>query len=114
MRNAGRWAVGKEWTARDLEEAKISVFQSVDEPRAVNQEGMSKFLSGVTEEMKQKKREQLLDVTQGQVKEAAQKYLVEAMDKGDERVAFLGEKRPWFEEDSWTQREMNVDGAATD
>ncbi|KAM4066477.1 peptidase m16C associated domain-containing protein [Hirsutella rhossiliensis] len=114
MRNAGRWAVDKEWTARDLEEAKISVFQNVDAPRAVNQEGMSKFLSGVTEEMKQKKREQLLDVTQGQVKEAAQKYLVEAMEKGKERVAFLGEKRPWVDEDSWTQREMNVDGAATE
>lgn len=112
MRNAGRWTVDKQWTAQDLEEAKISVFQSVDAPRAVNQEGMSKFLSGVTEEMKQKKREQLLDVTQGQVKEAAQKYLVEAMEKGEERLAFLGEKRPWVDEDSWTQQEMNVDGVA--
>ena len=107
MRNAGRWARDREWTDRDLEEAKISVFQSVDAPKAVNQEGMGKFLSGITEEMKQKKREQLLDVTKAQVKEAAQKYLVDAVEKGEERTAFLGEKQPWVD-NTWTIRDMNV------
>ncbi|ODA79150.1 hypothetical protein RJ55_04742 [Drechmeria coniospora] len=111
MRNAGRWAVDKEWTDRDLEEAKISVFQSVDAPKAVNQEGMGKFLSGITEEMKQKRREQLLDVTKEQVREAAQKFLVDATERGDERVAFLGEKQAWVD-DSWKLEEMNVAGAA--
>ncbi|KAL6849137.1 Mitochondrial presequence protease [Amphichorda felina] len=109
MRNAGRWATDREWTDRDLEEAKISVFQSVDAPKAVNQEGMGKFLSGITEEMKQKKREQLLDVTKAQVKEVAQKYLVETMEKGEERTAFLGEKQAWVD-DKWTIRDMNVKG----
>lgn len=107
MRNAGRWARDRDWTDRDLEEAKISVFQSVDAPKAVNQEGMGKFLSGITEEMKQQKREQLLDVTKAQVKEAAQKYLVDAVEKGEERTAFLGEKQAWVD-DKWTTRDMNV------
>lgn len=107
MRNAGKWAVNKEWTDRDLEEAKISVFQAVDAPKAVNQEGMGKFLSGITEEMRQKKREQLLDVSKDQVKQAAQKYLVDALEKGEERVAFLGERQPWVD-DSWKTQEMNV------
>ncbi|KEY67835.1 hypothetical protein S7711_04973 [Stachybotrys chartarum IBT 7711] len=110
MQNAGRWAVNKEWTDRDLEEAKISVFQGVDAPKSVNQEGMGRFLSGITEEMKQKKREQLLDVTKTQVKEVAQKYLVEAMERKEERIAFLGEKQPWVDE-AWTIREMDVKGA---
>ncbi|GJN75036.1 mitochondrial presequence protease [Purpureocillium lilacinum] len=113
MRNAGRWAVNKEWTDRDLEEAKISVFQSVDAPKAVNQEGMARFLSGITEEMKQKKRQQLLDVTKEQVREAAQKYLVETVEKGEDRVAFLGEKQPWVD-GSWRLEEMNVPGAAAE
>ena len=95
---------------RDLEEAKISVFQSVDAPKAVNQEGMSRFLSGITEEMRQKKREQLLDVTKEQVKEAAQKYLVQALEKGEESTAFLGEKQPWVD-GAWTVRDMDVKGA---
>ncbi|KAG8422503.1 Mitochondrial presequence protease [Metarhizium acridum] len=107
MRNAGRWAVNKEWSDRDLEEAKISVFQAVDAPKAVNQEGMGKFLSGITEEMRQKKRYQLLDVSKDQVKEAAQKYLVDAIERGEERTTFLGERQSWVD-DSWTTQEMNV------
>ncbi|KJK94724.1 hypothetical protein H633G_01441 [Metarhizium anisopliae BRIP 53284] len=107
VRNAGRWAVNKEWSDRDLEEAKISVFQAVDAPKAVNQEGMGKFLSGITEDMRQKKRYQLLDVSKDQVKEAAQKYLVDAIERGEERTAFLGERQSWVD-DSWKTQEMNV------
>ncbi|KAF7558058.1 hypothetical protein G7046_g5892 [Stylonectria norvegica] len=110
MRNAGRWAVDKEWSDRDLEEAKISVFQGVDAPKSVNQEGMALFLSGITEEMRQRRREQLLDVNRTQVREVAQKYLVDAMQKGEERTAFLGEKQSWVDGD-WTIKDMDVKGA---
>lgn len=107
MRNAGRWARDKEWTDRDLEEAKISVFQSVDAPKSVNQEGMAKFLSGITEEMRQTKREQLLDVSKEQVREVAQRYLVDAVESGKERTAFLGEKASWVD-GQWTISDMNI------
>ncbi|GFP55556.1 mitochondrial presequence protease [Trichoderma asperellum] len=110
MRNAGRWAVEKEWSDRDLEEAKISVFQGVDAPKSVNQEGMARFLSGITDEMKQKKREQLLDVTKDQVRAVAQKFLVEPIEKGEERTTFLGEKQGWVD-GTWTIHEMNVNGS---
>lgn len=110
MKNAGRWARDREWSDRDLEEAKISIFQSVDAPKAVNQEGMSKFLSGITNEMRQKKREQLLDVTKAQVKKVAQHYLVDAVEKGEERIAFLGEKQSWVD-DKWTIKDMDVKGS---
>ncbi|KAK5141080.1 Mitochondrial presequence protease, partial [Oleoguttula sp. CCFEE 6159] len=46
MRGAGEWARERQWTARDVEEAKLSVFQSVDAPESVSQEGMTRFLSG--------------------------------------------------------------------
>lgn len=107
MRNAGRWAVNRQWSDRDLEEAKISVFQSVDAPKAVNSEGMGRFLSGITEEMKQKRREQLLDVSKSQVQEVAQTYLVEAIEKGKGRMAFLGERQSWVD-DTWKMKEMNI------
>ncbi|KAL7937274.1 Metalloenzyme, LuxS/M16 peptidase-like protein [Trichoderma chlorosporum] len=110
MRNAGRWAVEKEWSDRDLEEAKISVFQGVDAPKSVNQEGMARFLSGITDEMKQKKREQMLDVTKDQVRDVAQKFLVDAIARGEERTTFLGEKQGWVD-GSWSVHEMNVNGA---
>ncbi|KAL2021468.1 hypothetical protein VTK56DRAFT_7101 [Thermocarpiscus australiensis] len=111
MRNAGQWAVDKKWSDRDLEEAKISVFQGVDAPRAVNEEGMSNFVYGITEEMKQKRREQLLDVTKDQVREVAQRYIVDALDKQSERLVFLGEKRD-FVDKSWTLNEMDINGSS--
>ncbi|RCI11757.1 hypothetical protein L249_7673 [Ophiocordyceps polyrhachis-furcata BCC 54312] len=107
MRKAGRWAADRAWTTQDLDEAKISVFQSVDAPLAVNQVGISRFMSGIKQEMKDKRRLQLLDVTAEQVQEAAQKYLVENIEEGRERVAFLGEKQAWAD-DGWAVSEMNV------
>ncbi|KAI1658959.1 Metalloenzyme, LuxS/M16 peptidase-like protein [Daldinia decipiens] len=108
MKNAGRWAVDKKWSDRDLEEAKISVFQSVDAPRSVSAEGMLRFMSGVTDEMQQKRREQLLDVSKDQVREAAQKYIVDALGNGQERITFLGKKQDWVD-DTWKVNEINVD-----
>lgn len=109
MRDAGRWAVEeREWTDRDLEEAKISIFQSVDAPRSVNEEGMGQFLYGVTEDMRQTRREQLLDVSREQVRDVAQRYLVDGLAKQAERTVFLGEQQPWVDPASWTVEEMNV------
>ncbi|KAI1505658.1 Metalloenzyme, LuxS/M16 peptidase-like protein [Biscogniauxia marginata] len=110
MRNAGRWALDKQWSDQDIEEAKISVFQSVDAPKSVNTEGMHRFISGITNEMQQKRREQLLDVTKDQVREVAQKYIVEALKKEEERVVFLGKKQDWVD-NSWKINEINVGGA---
>lgn len=109
MTNAGRWAVDKQWSDRDLEDAKISVFQGVDAPRSVNEEGMSNFLYEITDEMKQKRREQLLDVTKDQVREAAQKFIVDGLSKNSERLVFLGEKRDWVD-NSWSVNEMDING----
>lgn len=109
MRGAGRWAVDKKWSDRDLEDAKISVFQNVDAPTSVNEEGMGRFLYGIDEETRQKRREQLLDVTKDQVREVAQNYIVNALEKQSERAVFLGEKAAWVDQD-WKVENMNVNG----
>ncbi|OIW29689.1 hypothetical protein CONLIGDRAFT_340359 [Coniochaeta ligniaria NRRL 30616] len=110
MRQAGQWAVDKKWTDRDLEEAKISVFQGVDAPRSVNEEGMGRFLYGITEEMRQKRREQLLDVDKEQVRDVAQRYVVDALAKQAERMVFLGEKREWVDSE-WEVVDMDINGS---
>jgi Zn-dependent M16 (insulinase) family peptidase len=107
MKGAGQWAVEKQWTDRDLEEAKLSVFQSVDAPQSVSDEGMTRFLSGVTEEMRQERRERLLDVTKDQVREVAQTYVVDALERGEGRMAFLGEKKPWID-GTWETKDMEI------
>jgi len=111
IHDAGRWARDKEWTEQDLEEAKLSVFQGVDAPESVSQEGMTRFLSGVDEAMEQKKREQLLDVKKEDLREVAQQYLVEGMK--DSRLAVLGEKKDWVKEgEGWTIKCMELNRAS--
>ncbi|KAL8637521.1 MAG: hypothetical protein Q9228_005214 [Teloschistes exilis] len=107
INDAGCWARDKRWTDQDLEEAKLSVFQSVDAPESVSDEGMTRFLSGVDEDMEQRKREQLLDVKKEDVVEVAQKYLVEGM--GQARVAVLGEDKELFKDsEGWETKRLQM------
>ena len=111
MHDAGRWARDKAWTDQDLEEAKLSVFQNVDAPQSVSQEGMTRFISGIDEGMEQTKREQMLDVKKVDVKEVAQQFLVERIGKA--RIALLGEKKDWIKEDgSWTIKKIEMSKAS--
>ncbi|EMC91208.1 hypothetical protein BAUCODRAFT_39361 [Baudoinia panamericana UAMH 10762] len=109
MQHAGRWAAEREWSDRELEEAKLSVFQSEDAPVSVNQEGMTRFVHGIDHEMEQRRREWLLDVDAGQVREAAGK-LNEALEGlGGVNVAVLGAKRDVVEVgEGWTTRDMGL------
>ncbi|KAF2134269.1 hypothetical protein P153DRAFT_363241 [Dothidotthia symphoricarpi CBS 119687] len=93
MGEAGRWARDRAWTAQDLEEAKLSAFQGYDAPQSVSREGMRLFLSGVTDEMLQARRERLLDVTAEQVQSVAEEFLVRRA--GESSIAVLGEKKDW-------------------
>ncbi|KAK7532118.1 Metalloenzyme, LuxS/M16 peptidase-like protein [Phyllosticta citribraziliensis] len=105
VNESGVWARDREWTDGELEEAKLSVFQSVDAPESVSQEGMNRFLSGVDYEMQQKRREQLLDVSIQDVREAAQHFLVDGVAKSN--VAVLGEKKDWVNKD-WEVRDLGM------
>lgn len=104
---AGQFAAEKEWTDRDIEEAKISVFQRIDAPKSVSQEGMDRFLSGLTEEMIKERRARLLDLGRQEVRDVAQKYIVEGMEKA--RLIVLGEKKSWVDGE-WETRDMVVGG----
>jgi Zn-dependent M16 (insulinase) family peptidase len=54
MEEAGEFAWRKQWTERDLEEAKLSVFREASAPTSVSEEGMIVFLNGITDEMRQR------------------------------------------------------------
>ena len=103
--DAGRWARDRRWTAQDLEEAKLSVFQSLDAPESVNQEGMTRFTSGIDEDMEQRRREQLLDVQLDEVRSVADDIIVKGMSKASS--AILGEKKPWLDTE-WQVNDINV------
>ena len=107
MEDAGRWARDKEWTNQDIAEAKISVFQSLDAPKSVDEIGMTGFLSGITPEMEQTKREELLDVTKEDVREVAQKYLVNGTQNA--RLTVLGEEGEWLQKQGgWDVKKLKM------
>lgn len=101
FRRAGQYARDKTWTSRELEEGKLSVFQQIDAPTSVSGDGSKEFMYGITEDMDQQMREQLLDVSKDDVQQAAQKYLVELPDHL-RSVCILGEKKEWIGKDPET------------
>lgn len=92
MERAGAWASVQSWTTQELEEAKLSLFQSIDAPSSLSSEGMSQFADRVTPGMRQLRREQLLSVNCLNIQEAAQRYLVEALKNDEVSIAVLGQK----------------------
>lgn len=110
MQQAGQWAYDSHFSDQDLQEAKLSVFQSLDAPESVSEEGMTRFLSGIDEDMEQTRREQLLDVTKANVQEVAQNYIVERMPEAT--LAVLGEKADWVRETpGWNIKSLQISKA---
>ncbi|KAF8983721.1 Mitochondrial presequence protease [Entomortierella lignicola] len=71
-----RWALDRaDFSEQELAEAKLSIFQRMDAPVSAAEEGMVVFTEGITDEMRQIRRERLLSVTSADVKEAASCYL---------------------------------------
>lgn len=103
--NSGAWARDRTWSDRELDEAKLGIFQGLDAPMSVDEEGARYFMSGVTDEMDQRWREQVLDVTAKDVNEVAQRFLV-----GGERksICLLGEKKDLTGFNDWDVRKLSM------
>jgi Zn-dependent M16 (insulinase) family peptidase len=105
--NAGRFARDKDWSLRELEEGKLSIFQQIDAPMSVSTDGSKEFMLGITEEMDQKMRKDLLDVTKQDIQSVAQMYLIDG--KTDQQaVCVLGEKKSWVDEGDWQVRQLKM------
>ncbi len=106
---AGMFARDKSWSARELEESKLGVFQQLDAPASVNGEAGKEFMYSITEDMDQKMREQLLDVTAEDVRRVAQQYLVDLPGE-QQSVCLLGEKKEWIGQDpqSWQVKHLKT------
>ncbi|OJD13048.1 mitochondrial presequence protease [Emergomyces pasteurianus Ep9510] len=103
--NSGIFARDRSWTTRELDEAKLGIFQGLDAPMSVDEEGQRYFMTGVTQEMDQRWREQVLDVTAEDVNNAADKFLV----NGSRRVfCLLGEKKDGSDFDGWDVRKLSM------
>ncbi|KAI9718324.1 MAG: Mitochondrial presequence protease [Chrysothrix sp. TS-e1954] len=114
MRSIGEWASSKQWSEREIEEAKLSVFQSVDAPEAVSDEGMALFLNGVDQDMEAKRRERLLDVTGSQLKQVAERWVRGTTEGQAMNEVVLGRKlgqEEWLNEDDWVEMPLGEQAA---
>ena len=98
FQRAGVYARDKDWSSRELEESKLSIFQRIDAPTSVSSEASKEFMYGITEDMDQEMRERLLSVTKDSVQKVAQKYLVELPAKL-KSFCILGEQKDWVAQD---------------
>nr|DBA25108.1 TPA: hypothetical protein GDO54_012678 [Pyxicephalus adspersus] len=97
------WARSGKFSQQDIDEAKLSVFSAVDSPIAPSDKGMTLFLSGISDEMKQKHREQLFAVSHTDLVNVASKYLT--VGQSTRGMAVLGPENPGIAKDpSWIIR----------
>ncbi|KAJ1883128.1 Mitochondrial presequence protease [Coemansia sp. RSA 1722] len=90
---------------REMMEAKLSVFGDLDHPLSVAEEGMTYFTTGVTDDMRQERRDRFFAVTANDLKDVAEKYLA-SKDAGKvTSVAVIGEESLDISGD-WTQMRL--------
>ncbi|KAJ2754052.1 Mitochondrial presequence protease [Coemansia pectinata] len=77
---------------REMTEAKLSVFGDLDSPLSVSEEGMTYFTTGVTDDMRQERRDQFFEVTANDLKDVAAKYLSPETASQPTSVAVIGEE----------------------
>jgi Zn-dependent M16 (insulinase) family peptidase len=102
MNDAGRWALeklgsstgsdSKEDITKQINEAKMLIFQGVDAPLSVADMGMKRFLHGIDDLMERNRRFQLLDVDPKQIRGVARELsdTLSATEDSKVRWAVLG------------------------
>ncbi|KAI8373250.1 peptidase M16C associated-domain-containing protein [Blakeslea trispora] len=85
------WVQQRNFTDQELTESKLAIFQDVDAPQSVSEEGMLQFVHGISDEMRQLRRESLLKVTQDDIKRVAHTYLEKPFQENCYSTALLGE-----------------------
>ncbi|PIA17129.1 mitochondrial Presequence protease [Coemansia reversa NRRL 1564] len=86
------WILNHTISDRELDEAKLSVFGDLDTPLSVADEGMAYFTAGISDDMRQERREQFFEVTKSDLKDVANKYLASDEAKKHTSVAVIGEE----------------------
>ncbi|CAG8585291.1 9597_t:CDS:2, partial [Acaulospora morrowiae] len=84
----------------------------IDAPISVSQEGMVYFTDRLSDDLRQKRREQLLAVTEDDVKYAAITYLKQHETKRDYSIAIIGEENEEIEKNNeYNVYRMKIDEA---
>jgi Zn-dependent M16 (insulinase) family peptidase len=75
FKKAPSWLLNSEITEKEIDEAKLQIFQDLDSPVSPNSKAYPKFIYGITDEYKQKRREEILYATKENILKAAERHL---------------------------------------
>ena len=89
-----------------MNEAKLSIFGSMDAPVSVRSEGMNHFKYRISETLRQQRREMLFKVTAEEVRQAAEKYLVGKGVSSSVTVMAHGDVPPQATEQNWEVKQI--------
>lgn len=93
--------------ASDLLEAKLGLFQRIDAPKAVSEEGVGDFASGLNPELRQQRREQILATTVDDLHAVADKYFVSGLGIGRTSSTIIGQIDDELKQSAdWTQSDV--------
>ncbi|XP_041374420.1 presequence protease, mitochondrial-like isoform X2 [Gigantopelta aegis] len=92
------WAANGDFTTTDVDEAKLGVFQQTDRPVPPGKVGRLLFLEHITDDMRQTSRDKLFTVSQGDLKDVTERYLLKST--GPTGVSFLGPANEAVQKDS--------------
>lgn len=60
---------------KELDEAKLQIFQDLDAPSTPQNKAYPMFVYGITDEIKQKRRQEIFNATKSDILRAAEKHL---------------------------------------
>ncbi|KAJ3327855.1 Presequence protease, mitochondrial [Blyttiomyces sp. JEL0837] len=108
---AVQWAleVQKHLGQRELDEAKLSILSGLDSPISASEEGMLLFRSGITDELRQTRRDHIFATNYNTLVAVAEKYLL-----GPSAKALLGPGSEKFADNNWKERPMMENGAGAE
>ncbi|CAH8661772.1 unnamed protein product [Schistosoma rodhaini] len=81
--NAIKWASSREFQDQDIKEAKLSVFQALDYPVSAGSRGLTYFLNGISDDLRQSHRNQVFSVDASRIKNVAGKIVQKLSDTSD-------------------------------
>jgi Zn-dependent M16 (insulinase) family peptidase len=73
--NVADWIAMRKFTEKELEEAKLQVFQQLDAPSSPHVKVFTQFIYGITDEIRQRRRNAILDTSANDIIDVCGKYL---------------------------------------
>lgn len=92
---ASEWLMNnnqQNYNQSNLDEAKLSTFQSIDSPKPPQSKGLAYWLYSITDQQRQLYRQQLLNVTLDDIRYVAQKYLIDNINNNNYNISILGKQ----------------------